>query len=119
MPRSFDDAVSSVVATLLSDSRRPTALCVETDDFAVALIARLRHFGIRVPEDMTVIGFDDSRIAPVADLTTIHQDPVEMARLAARQAVKLMKHETMDRRHILVGTSMILRGTSAPAPSEG
>jgi DNA-binding LacI/PurR family transcriptional regulator len=66
---------------------------------------------------MTVIGFDDSGIAPVADLTTIHQDPVHMARLAATQAIALMNHLRMEQPHTLVGTRLILRGTSAPAPS--
>lgn len=113
---SMDAIVSSAVVSLLSEPNRPTALCVETDDFAVALIARLRRFGIRVPEDMTVIGFDDSRIAPVADLTTIHQDPVHMARLAGRQAIELMGHLRMEQPHVLVGTTLILRGTSGPAP---
>ncbi|MCI1867632.1 LacI family DNA-binding transcriptional regulator [Bifidobacterium crudilactis] len=114
---SFEDAVSTAAASLLSTPDRPTALCVETDEFAVALIARLRRFGVRVPEDMTVIGFDDSGIAPVADLTTIHQDPVHMARLAATQAIALMNHLRMEQPHTLVGTRLILRGTSAPAPS--
>ena len=115
---SIDAAVSSVLADLLAQVQRPTAVCVETDDFAVALIARLRKFGIRVPEDMTVIGFDDSRIAPVADLTTIHQDPVHMARMAGKQAIQLMNHLRMEQPHALVGTRLILRGTSGPAPQQ-
>jgi DNA-binding LacI/PurR family transcriptional regulator len=65
---------------------------------------------------MTVIGFDDSRIAPVADLTTIHQDPVHMARMAGKQAIQLMNHLRMEQPHALVGTRLILRGTSGPAP---
>ncbi|WEV41810.1 LacI family DNA-binding transcriptional regulator [Bifidobacterium sp. ESL0682] len=113
--RSKEDALEAAVAQLLSLYPRPTAICVETDGFAVPLIAKLRHFGIRVPEDMSVIGFDDNDLASVVGLTTIHQNPVEMARLAARKMLELMRGGQPDEPHAVVRPILMMRGTTAAA----
>ena len=70
------DMYSGIVAQLLSAVRTPTGICVSCDAAAVPLIKEMRRMGWRVPQDASVIGFDDDISAAVADLTTVHQNPV-------------------------------------------
>lgn len=70
------DMYSGIVAQLLSAVRKPTGICVSCDAAVVPLIKEMRRMGWRVPQDASVIGFDDDISAAVADLTTVHQNPV-------------------------------------------
>lgn len=110
--RNMDDALASAAARILSAERRPTAICVETDEFAVALMAKLASFGIRIPQDLSVIGFDDSDVAAAVNLTTVHQDPVEMSRVAATKALALMRGEALTDPHSIIRPILMLRGTT-------
>lgn len=67
---------SGIVAQLLGAVRTPTGICVSCDAAAVPLIKEMRRMGWRVPQDASVIGFDDDISTAVADLTTVHQNPV-------------------------------------------
>ena len=66
------DMYSGIVAQLLSAVRTPTGICVSCDAAAVPLIKEMRRMEWRVPQDVSVIGFDDDISAAVADLTTVH-----------------------------------------------
>ncbi|MBW3094336.1 LacI family DNA-binding transcriptional regulator [Bifidobacterium sp. 64T4] len=107
---------AELVAKLLSLPQRPTAVCVETDQVAIALIKELKRQHLRVPEDMSVIGFDDAEIAEVADLTTIRQNPLELGRSAARKTLQLLKGEPLDDRHESQEPVLVLRDTTGRAP---
>jgi LacI family transcriptional regulator, purine nucleotide synthesis repressor len=63
---------------------RPTALLVTSDQVAVGIITEARKNGIRVPEDLAIIGFDNQPIAKVFDLTTIDNRLFEMGSTAFR-----------------------------------
>lgn len=106
------DVYSGVVAQLLSAVERPTGIFVSCDAAAVPLIREMRRMGWRVPEEASVIGFDDDTIAGAADLTTVHQDPVETGREAARKALALMGGKTLDEAFTVMPTSLVLRGTT-------
>lgn len=110
--RNFQDAVSETVSRIVARPERPTAICVETDDFAIALIYALRRIGLRVPEDIAVIGFDDNSRSSMIELTTLHQDPIGMACLAAKKTLALMRGEKLAEPHTLLRTNLILRGTT-------
>ncbi|WP_161522282.1 LacI family DNA-binding transcriptional regulator [Bifidobacterium xylocopae] len=114
--RTYDEAVGSGVARVLALDPMPTALCVESDGYAIALIGGLRKYGIRVPQDMSVVGFDDADVAAAADLTTVHQNPEEMARSAADKALALMRGEEPEERHSLADPILMLRGSTARPP---
>ncbi|OZG48726.1 LacI family transcriptional regulator [Bombiscardovia coagulans] len=111
--RTYDEAVNAAAAQVLSLAPMPTAICVETDDFAVPLMASLRHYGIRIPEDLSIIGFDDANIAAAADLTTIHQNPEDMSRTAAHKTLALMRGEILEERHTMIEPILMLRGSTA------
>ena len=84
----------AIAGRLLASPRHPTGLCVETDELAIPLLSELRRQGIRVPEDMSVIGFDDAPVAHAAGLTTIHQDPEDLGRRAALMLLPLLSSGT-------------------------
>ena len=72
-------------ATLLAADPRLTAILCTTDALAVGALAEARHRGIRVPGDLSVVGFDDVEIAAQVDppLTTVNVPAAEISRLAA------------------------------------
>lgn len=107
--RSFDEAVSQTASRIIAQFRRPTALCVEIDDFAIALQYALRKAGIRVSEDIALIGFDDNSRAEMAGLTTLRQDPHRMGQLAAEQILQLMQGQVLAEPHQLLHTTLVTR----------
>ena len=68
--------------------------------------------GWRVPQDVSVIGFDDDASAAVADLTTVHQNPVQIGREAARKALALMNGQALEEPFTTMPTSLVLRSTT-------
>jgi len=70
---------------LLRRRSRPTAIFASNDDMAAAVVAVAHESGIDIPEDLSVVGFDDAPIAQVVwpPLTTVRQPIREMARAAA------------------------------------
>jgi DNA-binding LacI/PurR family transcriptional regulator len=80
---SIEDGVA-VVRRLLSMDERPTALLVTSDQVAAGIITEARKNGIRVPEDLAIIGFDNQPIAKVFDLTTIDNQLFRMGSTAFR-----------------------------------
>lgn len=107
--RSFEEAISRTASRIIAQYRRPTALCVETDDFAIALQYAFRQAGMRVPEDIALIGFDDNSRATMAGLTTLRQDPHRMGQLAAQQILQLMRGEVLSVPHQMLHTTLITR----------
>ncbi|MEU2655778.1 LacI family DNA-binding transcriptional regulator [Streptomyces sp. NPDC007325] len=137
----FDD---ELVITIASDDRRsvlegvgrllalrepPTAVFAEHDEPALSLVSTLRKARVAVPERMSVIGFDDHRMAEWADLSTIAQSPADMGRIAGELALELIESDGAERdardggedggrsRHIVLPTLLIPRGTTAPPPA--
>ena len=68
--------------------------------------------GKRVPQALAVVGFDDSDVAAAVNLTTVHQDPVEMSRVAATKALALMRGEALTDPHSIIRPILMLRGTT-------
>lgn len=113
----IDEATAEITGRIVSAPNRPTAICVEIDEAAFDIMQRLRALGIRVPQDMSVVGFDDHEAAALADLTTIHQDPQLMARAAAQKLLTMMRGGTLDEPSTTFRTTLIPRGSTAP-PSQ-
>jgi Transcriptional regulators len=69
--------------------RRPTALLASNDDYAFYALRHLRRLGLRVPEDISLIGFDDTPFSTHTDppLTTVRVDKEAMGRLAVQRLV--------------------------------
>ncbi len=110
---STEERGAAAAHRLLAERHRPSALTVFNDRSAVGLLDTLRRAGIETPTDISVIGYDDDRVAglPSVDLTTIRQDTVRLASAAVDQAVARLAgarpHETV------IAPELVLRGTTA------
>lgn len=106
------EAAAEAMANLLSLKSPPTAVFAHSDEVALGAIRTIRRAGLRVPEDISVIGVDDHPFAALADLTTIQQ-PVEVI---ATRAAELLLDLLADREgetQVKVATWLVPRRTTA------
>ncbi len=103
---------------LLSRSPRPTAIFAGADQAAFGALAAVHEAGLSVPADISVIGYDNIRLAalPNIALTSIDQDGVVMGRAAGRLLLDRIEGRTSAVRFAVV-PSLVVRRTTAP-PSE-
>ena len=90
---------------------RPTAIFAASDEMALEIIATFLEKGVKVPEDISVIGFDDNPaclFGPVA-LTTIHQPLFKMAEEAVRQLNAIVAGKIKDHQKTLLSPELIIR----------
>ncbi|HVU65695.1 MAG TPA: LacI family DNA-binding transcriptional regulator [Ktedonobacteraceae bacterium] len=94
----------------------PTAIFAGCDVQAMGVYSALRARGIRIPEQMSVIGFDDVQISALVTptLTTIHQPLAEMGRTATSMLLRLIAGEPLDSIRAELTTSLIVRESCAP-----
>jgi DNA-binding LacI/PurR family transcriptional regulator len=102
---------------MLDRPDRPTAILCFSDLIAVQTIQVAQSLGLRVPEDLSVVGFDDSRRATESrpQLTTVHQEVASKGQEAVRALMAIMGDNpppTAER--ILLPTSLVVRESTAP-----
>ncbi|MDG0789920.1 LacI family DNA-binding transcriptional regulator [Cohnella ginsengisoli] len=97
----------------------PTAIFCESDFIAIGVIKSLAELGVRVPEDVSVVGFDDIAEAVIVspELTTVRVDKEKMVRSAVRLATSLDDSPSEGGMNISVATALIERRSSAAPPS--
>ena len=98
-----------------------TAVCCANDEMALGLLRALSEAGRKVPDDVSVVGFDDIGIAGYSSppLTTVRQDFQEIGRELAFQIIGKIDGElSSDNKHISLPTELVVRGTTAPPPSK-
>jgi LacI family transcriptional regulator len=101
---------------LLALEPRPTAVFATSDLQALGLIEAARVRDLRVPDDLSVVGFDDLPTARWAapPLTTIRQPLADMGRLAVRTAERLADREGLDTNRVELATELVIRESTAP-----
>jgi len=106
---------------LLIATPRATAVAVFNDRSATGVLDVFRKAGLVVPRDISVVGFDDSRLARLShvDLTTVAQDAGRMATLAVGRAIDRVDGSATGGREIVIPPRLIVRGTTAALPSVG
>ena len=107
------DVGQVAVGQLLSSERLPTAVICETDDIAMSVIPALSRAGLRVPQDISVLGFDDNAYAVLFDLTTVAQPVADLGRQAASVAIGLARGEAAENLQRMLPTRLVLRGSTA------
>jgi LacI family transcriptional regulator, repressor for deo operon, udp, cdd, tsx, nupC, and nupG len=110
------DAGEQVLATALSDPDPPTALAVDSDELAIGILAALVRAGLRAPEDLSLLGFDDHALAARLGLSTIAQPVEALGTQAAELALTLAAGAVPARRVLVVPTRLVLRRTTGPVP---
>jgi LacI family transcriptional regulator len=101
---------------LLDLHEPPTAIFAFNDNIAIGVLQAARERGVRVPEDLSVVGFDDVEAAEIVTppLTTIRQPLAEMGRMAVSLLERLIEGQRIEALHVELRTQLIVRGTTAP-----
>ena len=102
------------------DGLRPTAILAMSDVMAIGVIWAAREVGLRVPEDLSVVGFDDLDAAPHSNppLTTVHQPIRQKGEESARLLLRMIASPDAARpEHKTLETRLIIRGSTAQAPA--
>ncbi|MCA9989929.1 MAG: LacI family DNA-binding transcriptional regulator [Ardenticatenaceae bacterium] len=99
----------------------PTAVFAENDQMAVGVLRAARDLGIRVPDELSVIGIDDIPLAAYFEppLTTLRQDFEAIGREAARLLIQAVAQPALERQHLRLPAGMIIRRSTAPPSSPG
>ncbi len=109
---------SRVMADLLAADVRFTAVFAHNDYMAIGAMRQLQEAGLRVPEDVSIIGFDDTDLATIVTptLTTVRKDMVEIGRRSGRLLLEqLAGTPSSEQSSILLPTELIVRGSTGPA----
>ena len=114
----YDPAVSAKPARrLLSSDRRPTAVFAANDLSALATLEVAAELGLRVPEDLSVVGFDNIPESALAapPLTTVEQPIRQMGHQAIETLIRLIRGEQPESMHVTLATSLVVRQSTGPA----
>lgn len=90
----------------------PVAVFAATDLQAIALIKEARIMGLRIPQDIAIIGFDNIDMAEYFGLTTVHQPLDESGRIAASLLLSRLTNPTQSNQHIELPLKIIQRETA-------
>lgn len=104
------------VAQLLATPDRPTAIFAMNDLMAFIIIRAAALAGVRVPDELSIVGFDNLALAEHINppLTTISQDPMGIGKEAARRLLALIAGEPAQDIWTLLPTHLVARGSTAP-----
>jgi LacI family transcriptional regulator len=104
------------VRTLLSLQNRPTAICASNDMSAIAVYQVAREMNLSIPEDISVIGFDNIPMSAYLDppLTTVDQFMADMGTLAVEMVVDLIQGKPVTTQIQKFPTQLVIRGSCAP-----
>lgn len=92
----------------------PTALVVANDIAAVGAIAAIEESGLRVPEDISVVGYDGIRLGGLrsVNLTSVAQPLAELGKLAAKSIIERIEKPNSQSKRIRVASELVVRGTT-------
>ena len=110
----FDSKTSELAMDdFLSQKKLPTAIFCESDEMAFGVIKSIRKKGLRVPEDFSVIGYDDHDFASVLGLTTVAQPAQFLGQLAASMILGKIEKPDSSNSQMKVPTSLVVRQSVA------
>jgi DNA-binding LacI/PurR family transcriptional regulator len=115
----IEEAGAAAARTLLEQSVLPTAVVAYDDDCAFGLLDTVLRAGVSVPTDLSVVGYDDSRLSRMSriNLTTVGQDAAAMARLSVQRAVARLAGREVVGKEIVLAPHLVVRGTTAAVPA--
>jgi DNA-binding LacI/PurR family transcriptional regulator len=119
VPGSFTEEGGREGVTALLEERGPvTAVFVGNDLAAVGALDALDHHGLQVPEDVSLVGYDNIALAALGhiNLTTIDQPRREMGVTAVQLLLERRDEDRRKARHLVVPPSLVVRGSTGPPP---
>jgi LacI family transcriptional regulator len=114
----YDADLSALAAReLLTGPRRPTAVFAANDVSAIATIEVAVDLGLRVPTDLSVVGFDNIPESALCtpQLTTINQPIRTMGERAVEMLIRLIRGESVERTHLTLATELVVRNSATRA----
>ena len=111
---SYEDGLACM--HLLRGPRAPTAIFAASDAVALGVLEAARQVGAKVPDDLSIVGFDDtfSALAASPQLTTVKQPLMQMGRTAMQAAVASARQGARPAAPIEMATSLVVRGSTGP-----
>lgn len=111
-----EDSGMRAADVLLGEESLPTAVLAANDRCALGLLGALHKAGVKVPQEVSVVGYDDSRVAMLSHigLTTVHQNADELGRLAVRTAVERIESPNAPARELVLDPELRVRDTTGP-----
>ncbi len=105
----------AVAGQLLDSPSPPTAIFAFNDNLAIGALQAARERGLSVPDDLSLVGFDDSEHAPLVTppLTSVRQPLTELGRMAVALLVRLLAREGGETLKIELSTTLVVRGSTA------
>lgn len=109
---SFLPAIS-VATQLLSSDDPPEAIFAVSDTIAVAAIKAAKVMGLRIPEDIGVVGFDDTPLSILSDpsITTVNQPMYQMGYLACEIVINNVLLPSSEPQQLLLNTEIVVRSS--------
>lgn len=116
VPGGYTEDEGVMAGTRLLGDGLPTAVIAANDPCAIGLLDTVIRAGVRVPGDLSVVGYDDSRFGrlPGIDLTSFRQNNPRTARLAVTTVVDRLDRPTRKPRDVVTRPKLVVRGTTAP-----
>jgi len=106
--------------TILENRPLPTAIFASNDLCAIGAMNALEEAGLRIPQDISLIGYDNTSLAALRhiSLSSIHQPGGDMGRSAVDRLAERIASERTAPRHDVVAPSLVVRSTTAPPRHE-
>lgn len=101
---------------ILSLPQPPTAIFAASDTQAVGVLEAAQEKGLRVPQDLSVVGYDDVELADILGLTTVRQLLFESGQRGVELLLETLESPKMEPVHQVFSTKLIVRDTTAPPP---
>ncbi|MDF2178608.1 LacI family DNA-binding transcriptional regulator [Aliiglaciecola sp. CAU 1673] len=102
---------------LLANSKPPTAIFCFNDDIAIGAMFEAKRHGLRIPQDLSITGFDNVRVSAYMDppLTTVDQPAYEMGRRAVEVLLQMIRREPLQRTREILPFTLLERQSTGPA----
>lgn len=116
-----EEAGSDAARAMLAEDRPlPTAVFASNDQCAIGLLDVFTRAGVSVPDQISIVGYDDSHIAGLShiDLTTVRQDVPRLAQLAVLAADEQLRGVREPGSYLKLESKMVVRGTSGPPAAQ-
>ena len=110
-----EECGANAARILLAGEALPTAIVCSNDQAALGLSHTLAAAGVRIPADVSITGFDDSRVARLSfmNLTTVRQDPREVGEAAIAAAISRITGTGVTGTEVFTSARLVVRGSTA------
>ena len=106
------NTASRAMDDLLARPNRPTAILCESDEMAFGAMQAVRRHGLKVPDDISIVGFDGHEMAEYSDLTTIEQPTQLMGEMAAWSIMERLRKPSVAPKSMILPTTLVVRNST-------